>query len=70
MREAVIDSLNYKPFRPFRLVLIGGKVFDISDPDRVAVGKSRMHIFLPRSDRFATFKLKQVAAIEFNTLKR
>ena len=48
MLELLRQLVRQKPFRPIRVVMRGGKHYDIRNPDRVAVTQSRAIAFLPR----------------------
>ncbi len=63
MHESIIEMLNKDPFVPFRIVLTSGEGFDISNPTLVALGKSQLTLYPPRSDRWAMLRLNQVASL-------
>ena len=42
--EVVRTFLPQKPFRPFRIVMRSGDRHDITDPLRVAIGKSSVYV--------------------------
>jgi hypothetical protein len=64
MREHLRELLHREPFQPFKIVLASGEGFEISNPDLVALGESLMHIFFPKSDRYATLRLNQISSTE------
>jgi hypothetical protein len=64
MRDHLIELLNSEPFAPFRIVLSSGEGHEIRNPNLVAMGESLMHIFLPKSDRYVTLRLNQIASAE------
>jgi hypothetical protein len=66
MREEIIHSLNRDPFVPFTIVMSGGREYEISKRHLVAVGRSLLRVFLPRSDRSATLKAANVLALRFD----
>jgi len=47
MLELLRQFLHCKPIRPIRVVLRSGDRYDITDPDRVAIGKSQVHVVRP-----------------------
>ena len=63
MLESIIEMLNKDPFVPFRIVLTSGEGFEISNPNLVALGKTQLTIYQPRSDRWAMLRLNQVASL-------
>jgi len=64
MLETLHEMLDREPFQPFRIVLTSGDRFEIENPHLVAVGRTQVTIYPPRSDRFAMLRLNQIAAIE------
>ena len=64
MLETLEDMLNRDPFTPFRIVLTSGTAYDVQYPHLVALGKSQLTIYPPRSDRFFILRLNQIAAVE------
>ena len=63
MHESIIGMLSKDPFVPFRIVLTSGEGFEISNPNLVALGKTQLTIYQPRSDRWAMLRLNQVASL-------
>lgn len=41
----IINFVSAEPFRPFRISMASGKVFEIRHPEMVQVGKTTMTIF-------------------------
>lgn len=64
MVETLTDMLHREPFQPFRIVLTSGDRYDIVNPDLVAVGRTQITVYAPRSDRFSVLRLNQLAALE------
>ena len=64
MREELLELLNREPFVPFRIVLTSGSNYDIVNPNLVALGETILHVFFPRSDRYATLRMNQIVATE------
>ena len=50
MTRRVKQLLHRQPFKPFRIVMRSGDRHDVTNPDRVAIGKSFIYWF-PPSDR-------------------
>ena len=48
--EDVKERLRGRPFRPVRIVVSTGQVYDVSHPDLVLVGKRFLMIGLPAAD--------------------
>lgn len=46
----ILTYVNAEPFRPFRINLASGKVYDIPHPEMIAVGKTTVHVFTGVSD--------------------
>lgn len=63
MRELINEMLSKDPFAPFRIVLTSGEGFEISNPNLLALGKTQLTIYQPRSDRWARLRLNQVASL-------
>ena len=64
MREEITELLDRDPFVPFRIVLTSGQGYDVDNPNLVALGETMLHIFFPKSDRYAALRLNQVAFTE------
>ena len=64
MRNDILELINREPFEAFRIVLASGEGFEVSNPNLVAMGETTMHIYLPRSDRYAILRLNQVTSVE------
>lgn len=56
--------LKRSPFRPFRVMLTSGTVYEVTNPDLVVVMKSEMFIAFTGEDRWAVVPLIHVASIE------
>lgn len=63
-REELLELLRHAPFEPFRVQLTSGGAYDIRDPNAIALGKNRMFIAFPDSDRWAFCPYLHVASIE------
>lgn len=48
--QTVLAYANLRPFRPFRCHIAGGRVFEVSQPDRIKVLKTHVLLFEPPSD--------------------
>jgi hypothetical protein len=64
MREEILELINREPFLPFRIVTTSGSDYAVENPNLVAMGQTLMHVFFPRSDRYATLRLTEVVATE------
>jgi len=58
------NLLKRTPFRPFRVILGSGTVYEVTNPDLVVVMKSEMFIAFAGEDRWVFVPLLHVAAIE------
>lgn len=57
------ELLRHEPFEPFRVRLTSGNAYDIA-PNAIALGKNRMFLAFPDSDRWAFCPYLHVASIE------
>jgi hypothetical protein len=64
MRDEITELLRRDPLVPFRIVLTGGQGYDVINPNLVSLGATMMHIFFPKSDRYAALRLSQIASTE------
>jgi hypothetical protein len=64
MKEHLLELLHKEPFESFTIVLASGEGFEVSNRDLVALGESLIHIFFPKSDRYATLRLNQITSVE------
>ena len=64
MREEILELINREPFVPFRIVTISGRDYPVDNPNLVAIGQTLLHVFFPRSDRYAALRLTEVVATE------
>jgi hypothetical protein len=64
MLDEIRDLLNREPFVPFRIALTSGQVYDVTDPNLVALGQTQINIYPPKSDRYSIIRLNQIASIE------
>jgi len=64
MIERIEELCRHDPFVPFRIILTSGTHYDVLAPLMIAVGKSEIAYFHPRSDKLAHLRINQMAAIE------
>jgi hypothetical protein len=62
--EAIREWLNRRPFEPFVLRLSNGETYDVRHPELVALGKNRIVVADPETDRFVHLSLIHVNSIE------
>ena len=48
--QRIIKYIGAEPFRPFRISMASGKVFEIRHPEMVQVGKTTLTVFTYFSD--------------------
>jgi hypothetical protein len=48
--EDIVELLKEKPFRPFRIYLSDGTVYEIRHAELVKVGRSKAMIYFPKVD--------------------
>jgi hypothetical protein len=58
------EWLDRRPFEPFVLRLSNGEAYEVRHPENVAVGKNRLAIVFPESDRFVHVSLVYINAVE------
>ena len=64
MLERLEELLRKEPFAPFRIIITSGTHYDVHSPLMIAIGKSELSHYLPKSDRLAHVRLNQLAAVE------
>ena len=64
MRNHILELINREPFQVFRVVLASGEGFEVANPNLIAMGETMMHIYFPKSDRYATLRLSQINSVE------
>jgi len=62
--DEIRNLLRHDPFKPFKIKLSSGDAYDVCDPNSVALGKSRLFIAFPKSDRWTFVPYLHIAAIE------
>jgi hypothetical protein len=63
-RESIEPLVSRQEFRPFRIITSAGVGYDITDPGGLALGKSELFYFFPRSDRSIHIPYSHIATIE------
>jgi len=64
MIERLEEMLRKEPFVPFRLILTSGNSYDVISPLMIAIGKTELSYYYPKSDKLAHLRLNQLAALE------
>ena len=62
--ETIREWLRREPFEPFALRLSNGEVHHVRHPENVALGKTRIAISYPETDRMVHCSLAEINAIE------
>jgi hypothetical protein len=62
--ETIREWLTRRPFEPFELRLSNGEVYSVRHPEVVAIGKNRLAVVEPETDRFVHIALIHVNSIE------
>ena len=62
--EMVREWLNRRPFEPFELRLSNGENYQVRHPELLAIGKNRVVIVDPNTDRVVHVALIHVNSIE------
>jgi hypothetical protein len=68
MFEALYELLDKIPFQPFRIVTNSGKSYEVENPHNVAVSKTLVSIFPPRTEGWVLIRITEVTAVESATL--
>ena len=69
-RKMIEPLLSREEFRPFRLITSAGVAYDITDPGGMALGRSTLFYFFPRSDRSIHIPYTHIATIEETSSSR
>jgi hypothetical protein len=62
--DAIRDLKRRDPFMAFGIILTSGDRYLIENPDLLAIGKTELAYYFPRSDRVAFLRSNQIAAVE------
>jgi hypothetical protein len=62
--DTIREWLHRRPFEPLELRLSNGEAYSIRQPEVVALGKNRLAIVDPETDRFVHVALIHVNSIE------
>jgi hypothetical protein len=62
--ETIREWLTRQPFEPFELRLSNGEAYQVRHPEVVGIGKNRVVIFNPETDRFVHIALIHVNSIQ------
>ncbi len=62
--ETIREWLNRQPFEPFEVRLSNGEAYQVRHPEVVAVGRNRIAIVDPATDRFAHIALIHINSIQ------
>ena len=62
--DTLREWLNRHPFEPFELRLSNGEAYQVRHPEVLAIGRDRVAIFDPNSDRVVHVALIHVNSIQ------
>jgi hypothetical protein len=62
--DTIREWLNRQPFEPFELRLSNGEHYEVRHPELLAIGKNRIAIVDPNTDRFVHVALVHINSIE------
>ncbi len=62
--ETIREWLNRRPFEPFEVRLSNGEAYQVRHPEVVALGKNRIAVADPESDRFVHIALIHINSIQ------
>ncbi len=63
-RDTLHDLLQRRPFESFVLHLSGGESYEVRHPETVAIGKNRVIVVDPETDKMAICALLHVTSVE------
>lgn len=64
MLETILALKRREPFVQFQIILNSGDRYLIENPDLLAVGKSELAYYFPKSNRVAFLRTNQIIAVE------
>lgn len=64
MLDDLKEWLSRDPFTSFRIILTSGTTYDVTTPYQIAIGKTQLDYYFPRSDKKAVIRQNQIAAFE------
>jgi hypothetical protein len=62
--ETVREWVNRQPFEPFEVRLSNGETYQVRHPEVLAIGKNKIGIVDPETDRFVHIALIHVNSIQ------
>ncbi len=62
--DTIREWLNREPFEPFELRLSNGETYQVRQPEVIAIGRNRIAIVDPATDRFV-----HVATVHINSIE-
>lgn len=65
MLDDVRYFMNRRPFHPFRIVATNGRAYEVESPDLIAVGRTELTCYAPKSDRKVVLRPNQIALLNF-----
>ena len=64
MLETILTLKHREPFIQFQIVMNSGDRYLIENPDLLAIGKSELAYYFPRSNRVTFIRTNQIVAVE------
>lgn len=64
MLETILMLKHREPFVQFQILMNSGDRYLIENPDLLAIGKSELAYYFPKSNRVAFLRSNQIAAVE------
>jgi len=68
MLEELEQLMKADPFHAFKIVLTSGNEYAITNPLQLAIGKTTISFYYPKTDKMAHLRINQIAAIEASTV--
>lgn len=68
MIEELEILLRAEPFHHFKIILTSGHEFQITSPLQLAIGRTTISFYYPKTDRMAHLRKTEIAAVEASTV--
>ena len=64
IKTEILKFIDADPFVPFVIVMASGDRYLIEDPDALAIAKSQLHYYPPRSSNAVHMRINQISSVE------
>ena len=62
--ESIKEMLDREPFKPFRLIMSSGRVYEVVSPNSAMLLKSSVFVVFPDGDTWADVPFLHISSIE------